>query len=238
MPNETILIIDDDPRIQKLLTQFLNEHGYNSVALGDGKKMEAWLENNTADLIILDLMLPGDDGLTLTRKIRESQQIPIVMLTARGEELDRIIGLEIGADDYLAKPFNPRELLARVRAVLRRSHTDWPLCQNNDKFHYDFGEFTLQSEQRILICIGKEIDLTCGEMDLLIILTNHPNQILSRDLILDQISGSDCDKFDRSIDVRINRLRQKIEKTPDKPRFIRTVWGKGYLFTPDPISEI
>ncbi|NOR51828.1 MAG: two-component system response regulator OmpR, partial [Gammaproteobacteria bacterium] len=157
-------------------------------------------------------------------------------LTARGEELDRIIGLEVGADDYLAKPFNPRELLARIRAVLRRSciPKEDGLVVNEDV--YSFGDFTLNQNQRILLQDGEEIKLTHGEMSLLIILANHPNRILSRDQLMDMLSGSDRDPFDRSIDVRITRLRQKIEQVSSTPKYIRTVWGQGYRFTPDPVA--
>jgi len=240
MSNETILIIDDDPRIRELLTQYLNEQGFKAQALSDGIEMDHWLKEHQPELIILDLMLPGEDGLSLARRIRSNFEFPIIMLTARGEELDRIIGLEVGADDYMAKPFNPRELLARIRAVLRRSHpvsTTPTIDSGINETQFLFGDFTLNPDERILRLNGKEISLTHGEMSLLLILVDHPNRILSRDQLMDMLSNSDRDPFDRSIDVRITRLRQKIEPTPSKPRFIRTVWGQGYRFTPNAASE-
>lgn len=238
MSNETILIIDDDPRIQKLLTQYLTEHGYHAPALADGAAMDLWLKDNCPDMVILDLMLPGEDGLSLARRLRTEFDFPIIMLTARGEELDRIIGLEVGADDYMAKPFNPRELLARIRAVFRRGLSSKESIAETKETHYRFGDFNLDPEQGILLREGEEITLTHGELSLLLILLEHPNRILSRDQLMDLISGNDRDPFDRSIDVRITRLRQKIEQRPSKPRFIRTVWGQGYRFTPDPSIEV
>ncbi len=236
MNNETILIIDDDPGIQKLLTQYLSEQGYTVRAFSDGGAMDLWLKNHRADLIILDLMLPGEDGLSIARRLRSNLKMPIIMLTARGEELDRIIGLEVGADDYMAKPFNPRELLARIRAVLRRSRSSKEDEPETADDIYRFGDLTLNHSQRILLQDDEEVKLTHGEMDLLLILVEHPNRILSRDQLMDMLSGSDREPFDRSIDVRITRLRQKVEQTPSTPRFIRTVWGQGYRFTPDPIG--
>lgn len=238
MSNETILIIDDDPRIQKLLTQYLTEHGYHAPALADGAAMDSWLKDNSPDMVILDLMLPGEDGLSLARRLRTEFDFPIIMLTARGEELDRIIGLEVGADDYMAKPFNPRELLARIRAVFRRGLSNKESIAETKESHYRFGDFNLDPEQGILLREGEEVTLTHGELSLLLILLEHPNRILSRDQLMDLISGNDRDPFDRSIDVRITRLRQKIEQRPSKPRFIRTVWGQGYRFTPDPSVEV
>lgn len=237
MSEETILIIDDDPGIQKLLTKYLNEQGYNALALADGTAMDLWLKEHQADLIILDLMLPGEDGLSLARRLRAEFSTPIIMLTARGEELDRIIGLEVGADDYMAKPFNPRELLARIRAVLRRSGATNKNPMAVADACSSFGDFTLDLAQRILLRDGAEINLTHGEMSLLIILEAHPNRILSRDQLMDLLSGGERDPFDRSIDVRVTRLRQKIEQVPSKPHFIRTVWGQGYRFTPNPATE-
>jgi len=237
LSKETILIIDDDPGIQKLLTKYLREQGYEAHSLADGMAMDLWLKEHRTDLIILDLMLPGEDGLSLARRLRAEFSTPIIMLTARGEELDRIIGLEVGADDYMAKPFNPRELLARIRAVLRRSGATNENPTAVADASSSFGDFTLDSAQRILLRDGAEINLTHGEMSLLIILAAHPNRILSRDQLMDMISGADRDPFDRSIDVRVTRLRQKIEQTPSKPHFIRTVWGQGYRFTPNPANE-
>ncbi len=241
LPKEMILIVDDDLRLQELLTEYLGDQGYNTVAVGNGKTMNSWLDENIPDLIILDLMLPDEDGLSLARSIRQrdTDAIPIIILSARGEELDRIIGLEIGADDYLAKPFNPRELLARIRAVLRRGNHANSLKESsqtnapNTNNIFQFGSFTLNIDGQILLRDGEEVILTSGEMALLIVLVKHPNRVLSRERLMDMINRGDNAPFDRSIDVRITRLRHKIEDNSAKPHFIRTVWGEGYRFTLD-----
>ncbi|MFK5914853.1 MAG: response regulator [Woeseiaceae bacterium] len=238
-----LLIVDDDLRLQQLLTKYLDEQGYDTFAVGDGEAMNSWLNDHRPDLIILDLMLPGEDGLSLARSIRQrdTATIPIIILSARGEELDRIIGLEIGADDYLSKPFNPRELLARIRAVLRRGNQATPSYTDNSEANNTqqvlsenlskFGEYTLDIDERILLREGVEVTLTTGEMSLLIALVEHPNRILSREQLMDMTNAGDHDPFDRSIDVRITRLRHKIEDNSAKPHYIRTVWGQGYRFT-------
>jgi len=244
---ETILIVDDDIQLQQLLTQYLSEQGYACSAVGDGVGMDQWLDQNQSDLIILDMMLPGEDGLSLARRIRHRAATPIIILSARGEEMDKIIGLEVGADDYLSKPFNPRELLARIRAVLRRGPAATTVTaegsDNNKSDHGNatetpykqakFGDFTLDLESRILYKQDQEVELTSGEMELLIILVTHPNRVLNRDQLMDLLNTGNSDPFDRSIDVRITRLRRKLEDSGSKPRFIRTVWGEGYRFTPD-----
>jgi two-component system phosphate regulon response regulator OmpR len=228
-----VLIVDDDPGIRRLLTRYLTEQGYQTAAASDGNSMDEWLQSNQPDLIILDLMLPGEDGLSLTRKIRATDNTPIIMLTARGEEIDRIVGLEMGADDYLPKPFNPRELLARIRAVLRRkaasAKESGPIV---DKL-IRFGNFTLDTASMELLHKGKKIALTSGEIELLVVLAQNPERVLTRDQLMDKLSGGARDTFDRSIDVRITRLRSKIEKKPSAPQFIHTVWGKGYRFSPN-----
>jgi DNA-binding response OmpR family regulator len=247
---EMILIVDDDLRLQQLLTEYLDEQGYSTFAVGDGEAMQSWLEEHHPDLIILDLMLPGEDGLSLARSIRQQETTPIIILSARGDEVDRIIGLEVGADDYLAKPFNPRELLARIRAVLRRGNPAISTTENlktnslsstvavpMQEHVFQFGEFKLNIEERILLRDDEEVMLTSGEMALLIVLVEHPNRVLSREQLMDMINRGDNDPFDRSVDVRITRLRHKIEKNSAKPRFIRTVWGEGYRFTPDTNSN-
>jgi len=234
--NPGILIVDDDADLQQLLVRYLTEQGYRADAVGDGGEMDAWLSEHRPDLLILDLMLPGEDGLSLARRLRQELDLPIIMLSARGEELDRIIGLEVGADDYLAKPFNPRELLARIRAVLRRSGCSRPddreggVQQRQEGLR--FGDFLLDTEAQLLWKGDEEVDLTHGEMALLIALATHPNRVLTRDQLMDFLDRDDSESFDRSIDVRITRLRKKLgEGNP--PRFIRTVWGQGYRFTPD-----
>lgn len=241
---EKILVVDDDVQLQQLLTRYLTEQGYATSAVGDGKAMDCWLDQHHPDLIILDMMLPGEDGLSLARRIRHRASTPIIILSARGEELDKIIGLEVGADDYLSKPFNPRELLARIRAVLRRGALTTTLTEDSGDGNSaeitppetlgnlaHFGEFTLNLETRILWRNDTEVELTSGEMELLIILVTHPNRVLSRERLMDLMNAGESDSFDRSIDVRITRLRRKIDDSSAKPRFIRTVWGEGYRFT-------
>ncbi|MEN8170197.1 MAG: response regulator [Pseudomonadota bacterium] len=244
---ETLLIVDDELRLQQLLSDYLAEQGYATATVGSGEAMDRWLDEHHPDLIILDLMLPGEDGLSLARRLRSNGNIPIIILSARGEEVDRIIGLEVGADDYLAKPFNPRELLARIRAVLRRGSPEeaapvvslqlGPAGEGkraaSSATVSTFGEFTLDLEGQVLWQNGVEVELTSGEMALLIALVEHPNRVLSRERLMDLINSGEQDPFDRSIDVRITRLRRKIEDGSAKPRFIRTVWGEGYRFTPD-----
>lgn len=226
-----LLIVDDDSEIRGLLVRYLREQGFAAEAVADGEEMDARLEQSDADLIVLDLMLPGEDGLSIARRLRRQRQIPIIMLSARGEELDRIIGLEVGADDYLAKPFNPRELLARIRAVLRRSaHASGTEQGAAAEAGIVFGRYRLDPEARILWRDDREIELTSGEMDVLIALASHPNRVLSRDQILDFMDRDNSDRFDRSIDVRITRLRRKLGDSAS--RYIRTVWGAGYRFTP------
>ena len=234
-----ILIVDDDMELQRLLVRYLADQGYETEAVGDGQAMDRWLSRKQADLLILDLMLPGEDGLSLARRLRQQQSLPIIMLSARGEEMDRIIGLEVGADDYLAKPFNPRELLARIRAVLRRSQgreaavATHGATEEPSASHIAFGEFLLDPDTRRLWRDGEELELTSGEMSLLVALATRPNRVLSRDQLMDLVGGQDGESYDRSIDVRVTRLRRKLgEGHP--PRFIRTVWGQGYRFTPDP----
>jgi DNA-binding response OmpR family regulator len=228
-----ILIVDDDPGIRRLLTRYLTEQGYQTAAVSDGKGMDQWLQSNQPDLIILDLMLPGEDGLSLTRKIRATGNTPIIMLTARGEEVDRIVGLEMGADDYLPKPFNPRELLARIRAVLRRGAAPAEVSSSLADKLIRFGDFTLNIASMELLHRGNKVVLTTGEIELLIVLAQNPERVLTRDQLMDKLSGGIRDPFDRSIDVRITRLRSKIEKKPSAPQFIHTVWGKGYRFIPN-----
>ena len=227
-----LLVVDDDPGIRDLLCQYLGEQGFRVSAVADGIAMDAWLAANTPDLVILDLMLPGEDGLSLARRLRSDYKLPIIMISARGEEVDRIVGLEVGADDYLPKPFNPRELLARIRAVLRRN---WPTADAAEDAgaRYLFGPFRVEPEKRVLFRDGREVDLSRAEFDLLNVLIEHPNRVLSRDFIMECLGGNDRDPFDRSIDVRVTRLRHKIEEDPTHPRFVRTVWGVGYQFTPE-----
>jgi DNA-binding response OmpR family regulator len=225
-----LLVVDDDREIRDLLSLYFRDQGFDVDTVKDGPDMDAWLAENTTDLVILDLMLPGEDGLSLARRLRADHKLPIVMISARGEEVDRIVGLEVGADDYVPKPFNPRELLARVRAVLRRSSPETAAPHVDVAF--EFGPYRLDTEQRVLFKGVDEVELSRAEFDLLHVFAEHPNRVLSRDSIMDLLSGRERDPFDRSIDVRVTRLRHKIEEDPARPHFIRTVWGIGYQFTP------
>ncbi|MCG6939932.1 MAG: response regulator [Thiohalocapsa sp.] len=224
-----VLVIDDDASLRELLTDYLRQEGFEVSGVEDGAAMFAWLEQHSADLLILDLMLPGDDGLTVARRLRTKTDVPIIMLSARGEDIDRIVGLEVGADDYLAKPFNPRELLARIRAVLRRRA---PMAQLDDADVAVFGPYRLDLTARQLTRDGEAVTLTGSEFDLLRIFVEHPNQMLHRDRLLDLLKGYERNPFDRSVDVQVARLRAKIEPNKKQPRYIRTVWGRGYMFTP------
>ena len=226
-----LLIVDDDRETLDLLLLYLEGHGFSVSCAEDGSAMDAWLAENTPDLVILDLMLPGEDGLSIARRLGSDHGLPIIMISARGEDLDRIIGLEVGADDYLPKPFNPRELLARIRAVLRRTR---PAVGSEPEVSdtYAFGPFRLEPQKRVLYRDTSEVKLSRAEYELLEVFVTHPNHILSRELIMDCLNRSDRDPFDRSIDVRVTRLRHKLEEDPDEPHLIRTVWGIGYQFTP------
>ncbi|MBK5967439.1 MULTISPECIES: response regulator [Thiorhodovibrio] len=228
-----VLVVDDDQGLRDLLLDYLEREGFEVAGVEDGEQMFRHLEAESPDIIILDLMLPGEDGLSLARRLRQSHSTPIIMLSARGDEVDRIVGLEVGADDYLPKPFNPRELLARIRAVLRRqspSPAEEPAEEANDTL--SFGPYRLDIDMRQLTRDGEPISLTSGEFDLLCVFCEHPNRLLHRDQLLDLLKGYERNPFDRSIDVQVARLRAKIEPDKKNPRYIRTVWGRGYIFTP------
>ncbi len=233
LKTETILIVDDDKALCNLIKRYLAENGYLALTAKDGVEMHQQLEKNTPDLIIMDLMLPGEDGLTLAKQIRNKGNMPIIILSARGDEVDRIVGLEVGADDYLPKPFNPRELLARIRSVLRRTQTNQAQDSNNTE-EIVFGDFRVQPQSRQLFINNEEVVLTSGEFTLLEVFVNNPNRILSRDSLLQLLKGYEHQPYDRSIDVRITRLRRKIEPDPSKPTYIHTIWGEGYMFNPIP----
>lgn len=229
---EHILVVDDDEGLRELLDRYLTEQGFRVTAVADGMAMKRVLAEQMPDLIILDLMLPGEDGLSLAREVRRGHDVPIIMLSARGEEIDRIVGLEVGADDYLPKPCNPRELLARVRAVLRRRVVSPVDAEGGAAEVRTFGPYRLDLAARTLTRDGQALSLTHGEFVLLRVFVENPNRVLSRDTLVDLIKGYDRSPFDRSIDVRVARLRRKIEPDPNAPRYIRTAWGAGYLFTP------
>ena len=228
-----LLVVDDDQHIRALLTRYLTQEGFAVAGVEDGAAMDEWLARNQADLVILDLMLPGEDGLSLARRLRRESSVPIVMLSARGEDIDRIVGLEVGADDYLAKPFNPRELLARIRAVLRRQPAADPPAREDPEAPVEvFGPYRLDAKRRELTRDGEPLALTSSEFDLLQVFLARPNRLLNRDSLLDLLKGYERSPFDRSMDVQVARLRSKIEPDTKHPIYIRTVWGKGYIFTP------
>ena len=223
MENMRILIVDDDHELSSMLATYLTGHGLSVTVLNNGDGVDAALAQVAPDLLILDVMLPGEDGLSIARRLAGT--LPILMLSAKGEDIDRILGLEFGADDYLAKPFNPRELLARIKALLRRSHQ--PAIQRTQRF----GDYVLDLERRSLHQNGTPVSLTSAEFALLRILASHPGRVFTRDdLVSAASSGPDRLPFDRSIDARVARLRKKLNDDPDAPRYIRTVWGAGYVF--------
>ncbi len=231
-----ILIVDDDREIRDLLSRFLKKHELRVDTAADGRAMRQILEVSHIDLVVLDLMLPGEDGLSLCRSLRQTTTIPVIMLTALGEETDRIVGLEMGADDYLAKPFNPRELLARIRAVLRRSGKSDEMETDSDVLIFE--DWRLDVTKRALVSADGVLQpLTAGEYDLLLALVQHPKRVLSRDQLLDLTRGRSAAPFDRSIDVQLSRLRHKIEPDPKKPTLIKTVRGGGYIFSCDVVLE-
>lgn len=229
-----ILMVDDDLRMRELLERYLTEQGFEINTVSDANEMDTVLTSNQFDIIVLDLMLPGEDGLAICRRLRSSGLMtPIIMLTARGDEVDRIIGLEMGADDYLPKPFNPRELLARINAILRRHELSPSASSQEKQESFSFGEFVFDASNRSLTKNGDSVTITSGEFALLKVFTEHPRQPLSRDRLMQLARGRELDVFDRSIDVQVSRLRRLIEPNPAQPRFLKTMWGFGYVFIPD-----
>jgi two-component system phosphate regulon response regulator OmpR len=229
-----ILVVDDDMRLRALLERYLMEQGYQVRSAANAEQMDRLLERENFHLLVLDLMLPGEDGLSICRRLRQQgNPIPIVMLTAKGDEVDRIIGLELGADDYLPKPFNPRELLARIKAVMRRQTQDVPGAPAQQEAEISFGEFSLDLATREMYHGEEAIALTSGEFAVLKVLVTHPREPLSRDKLMNLARGRDYSALERSIDVQVSRLRRLIEKDPANPRYIQTVWGLGYVFVPD-----
>ena len=230
-----ILIVEDARDIREPLARYLREHGYRATTAADAANARKVMRGAAIDLVVLDIMMPGEDGLSLCRSIRESSQIPVILLTARGEEVDRIIGLEMGADDYIPKPFSPRELIARIAAVLRRTQALPPRQKPPESERVKFGEWTLDTGQHELIGPdGMATPLSSGEFRLLSALLERPKMALTRNQLLDLTKGRDAELFDRSIDNHVSRLRKKIEPDPKNPRYIKTVWGGGYMFAVDP----
>ncbi|NMM38753.1 MAG: response regulator [Glaciimonas sp.] len=229
-PISHILIVDDDREIRSLLADYLSNNGYLAHSAEDGRTMWKSLEDASIDLIVLDLNLPGEDGLTLCRNLRAKSQMPVIMLTARSEPLDRILGLEMGADDYLPKPFEPRELLARIRSVLRRSQALPPNHADLSAERLQFSGWTLDLTARHLLSPEQVIVMLSGaEFRLLKIFLEHPNRVLNRDQLLNMTQGRDADPFDRSIDIQISRLRQKLGEDARSPQIIKTVRNGGYV---------
>lgn len=230
-----ILIVDDDPRLRDLLRRYLGENGFNVLVSENGEAMKRLWVREHFDVLILDLMMPGEDGLAILKLLRaEKDMTPVIMLTARGEDVDRILGLELGADDYLGKPFNPRELLARIHAVLRRRpRQDAPGAPSMENEVVKFGDFELDLGTRVLKKNGEIVPLTTGEFAVLKAFARHPRQPLSRDKLMEMARGREYEAFDRSLDVQVSRLRKLLEPDPSKPRYLQTVWGLGYVFIPD-----
>lgn len=230
-----LLVVDDDPRLRDLLRRYLGENGFQVFVADNGVTMNRLWLRERFDALILDLMMPSEDGLQILRRLREQKDTtPIIMLTARGEDVDRIVGLEMGADDYIPKPFNPRELLARIHAVLRRRPAaDAPGAPSMTDEVVKFGEFELDLGTRVLRKNGDPVPLTTGEFAVLKAFARHPKQPLSRDKLMEIARGREYEAFDRSLDVQVSRLRKMIEPDPSKPRFLQTVWGVGYVFIPD-----
>jgi DNA-binding response OmpR family regulator len=232
-PGPRLLVVDDDARMRDLLQRYLGQQGFETLVAGDGRELDRQLSRNHVDLIVLDLMLPGEDGLSICRRLRgQGVETPIVMLTAKSDEIDRIVGLEIGADDYLPKPGNPRELVARIRAVLRRGRPA-PGAPREAGGTVAFGPCVLDLGARTLHRDGREQRMTTGEFAVLVALVQRPRQALTRDQLMSAARGRDHDAFDRSMDVMISRLRKLIEDDPKHPRWLQTVWGTGYVFVPD-----
>ena len=226
-----IALVDDDPKIRELTAKYLSDQELSVKTAANGSELDELMKNNNIGLIILDLMMPEESGLNICQRLRVNNvDIPIIMLTAKGDEVDRIVGLEMGADDYLPKPFNPRELLARVNAILRRQQHN---SIQNTKDVFEFGDFSFDISNRSLHKNEQEIQITAGDYDLLRVFAERPKQPLSRDQIMQLAKGKELDVFDRSIDVQISRLRRLIEEDPNKPKFLQTKWGFGYIFIPE-----
>ena len=232
---DRIVVLDDDARIRDLLRRYLSQEGFDVLLAEDGKALNRLMTRENIDLIVLDLMLPGEDGLSICRRLRAAgDRTPIIMLTAKVEDVDRIVGLEVGADDYLPKPFNPRELVARIGAVLRRRGPDEiPGAPSETPQSFEFGQFVLDLGTRTLKKSGETVPLTTGEFSVLKVFARHARQPLSREKLMELARGREYEVFDRSLDVQISRLRKLIEPDPSSPLYIQTVWGLGYVFIPE-----
>jgi two-component system phosphate regulon response regulator OmpR len=232
---EKVLIVDDDNKLRKLLREYLEGYGYQIRTLSDGLNVLRELEENGPDIVILDIMMPKKNGLEVLKDIRGVSKVPVIMLTAKGDDADRIVGLEMGADDYLPKPFNPRELLARIKAVLRRIDLEKEQRHNGERrLRLKAGGLVLNLAAQTIMVEGKEIELSATEFQILKVLMERPNMVLSRDQLMNLSRGRDFMAFDRSIDVHISKLRAKVENVPGTPKRIKTVWGSGYMFVDTP----
>ena len=231
-----ILVVDDDARLRTLLQRYLEEQGYLVKAVADAEQMDRALGRELYSLMVLDLMLPGEDGLSICQRMRNSEtygELPIIMLTAKGDDNDRISGLEAGADDYLPKPFNPRELVARIKAVMRRQVKELPGAPSQKEEVVEFGPYSLDLSTRSLKKNGESMSLTTGEFAVMKALVQHPREPLTRDKLMNLARGREWSAMERSIDVQVSRLRRLIEDDPSNARYIQTVWGVGYVFVPD-----
>jgi DNA-binding response OmpR family regulator len=223
----TVLVVDDEPIVREVVVGYLQRDGFRTLEAADGDRARAVLESDSPSLVILDVMLPGIDGLELCRWIRARSQIPVILLTARGEETDRVVGLELGADDYVTKPFSPRELAARVRTVLRRSSPQAPREE-----HLSFDGLEIDARTREVLKGGSAVVTTAREFDLLWFLARHPRQVFSRDQLMDGVWGYETAVDTGTVTVHVRRLREKIEDDPTHPERLQTVWGVGYRFVP------
>jgi two-component system, OmpR family, phosphate regulon response regulator OmpR len=232
---QKILVVDDDLRLRDLLKRYLGEQGFAVDTVPDAAAMDRQMQRVRYDLVVLDLMLPGEDGLAACKRMRAAREnVAVIMLTAKGDDVDRIVGLEIGADDYVAKPFNPRELVARIHAVLRRqAPAQTPGAPTAEPAEVAFGPFVLDLSTRALTRDGEQVALTTGEFALLKALVLHPREPMSRDKLMELARGRELEHTDRSIDVQVSRLRKLLGEDPQSPRYIQTVWGFGYVFIPD-----
>ena len=221
----TVLVVDDEPIVREVVVRYLQREGYTTLEASDGERARIMLEAQKPDLVVLDVMLPGTDGLELCRWIRSRSELPVILLTARGEEADRIVGLELGADDYVTKPFSPRELAARVRTVLRRAASP-----AETSARLSFGGLVLDAGTREVRRAGEELKLTAKEFDLLWFLASHPRKVFSRDQLMSRVWGYEAALDTGTVTVHVRRLREKIEERPSHPRFLQTVWGRGYRF--------
>jgi DNA-binding response OmpR family regulator len=221
----TVLVVDDEAIVREVVVRYLEREGYRTLEAGDGEEARRLIESDPPGLVVLDLMLPGMDGISLCRWIRERSDLPVIMLTARGEEADRIVGLEIGADDYVTKPFSPRELAARVRTVLRRARPAVP-----DEPRLRYGELEIDASTREVTKGGDPLRLTAREFDLLWFLASHPRKVFSRSQLMDRVWGYEAALDTGTVTVHVRRLREKIEDDPSRPRRLETVWGVGYRF--------